>query len=299
MHLSNTNLQTRALLIGAFLLGLVASHLVQADQVEIVPLRHRTVEQVLPVLRQIVEPGGAVTGMEGQIILRASPANLMQLKQVLATIDTPPRRLMIFVSQDRDASVVYDGGGASGSVGIDDRGVRGRVDIDVQSGRMDRERVVTQQVQALDGTRAFIRIGQSVPMRARTVTPTPHGPVVTESTVMREASTGFTVLPRVSGERVTLEINPRMDELEDRRGPSRTISTQSVNATVNGRLGEWLELALSDAQTTHSDRGILSAGSAQLSAGSAQLSAGSAQLSAGATSQLERRRVWVKVEEIR
>lgn len=250
----------------------------RADQVEIVPLRHRTVEQVLPVLRQIVEPGGAVTGMEGQIILRASPANLLQLKQVLASIDLPPRRLMISVSQDREASIRSESVGASGSIGVDDRRARGQLDIDVQSTRIDRERRVSQQVQTLDGARAFIRIGQSVPMRTQTITPTPHGMVITESTAMRDASTGFTVVPRLSGDRVTLELNPRMDQPDERRGPSRTISTQAVNTTVSGRLGEWMEVALSDTQTTHSERGILSAGSA---------------------SQFDRRSVWVRVDELR
>lgn len=276
----------------ALLLGTLLTHalvpsssliaIAHADQVEIVPLRHRTVEQVLPVLRQIIEPGGAVTGMEGQIILRASAANLLQLKQVLASIDTPPRRLVILVSQDRDASQRYEGVTGSGGVIVDEREARGRIDIDVQSGRLDRERRVSQQVQTLDGTRAYIRIGQSVPMRTQTVTPTPRGPLITESTVMREAATGFIVVPRVTGDRVTLDINPRMDDIDDPRdnprGPGRTISTQSVNASVSGRLGEWLELAVSDAQTTQTERGILSAGSA---------------------SQLERRRVWVKVEELR
>lgn len=252
--------------------------LAHADQVEIVPLRHRTVEQVLPVLRQIIEPGGAVTGMEGQIILRASPANLLQLKQVLASIDTPPRRLLILVSQDRDASLRYESATGTGAVVLDERDVRGRIDVDVQSGRLERERRVSQQVQTLDGARATIRIGQSVPMRSQTVIQTPRGPVISESTVMREAATGFVVVPRVAGDRVTLEINPRMDDVEQSRGPGRVISTQSVNAAVSGRLGEWLELAVSDTQTTQGERGILSAGS---------------------SSQLERRRVWVKVEELR
>lgn len=267
-----------AALVSIFIVWSSLFHVARADQVEIVPLRHRTVEQVLPVLRQVLEPGGAVTGMEGQIILRASPANLLQLKQVLVSIDTPPRRLMISVSQDRDASQRYEGVGVSGSVGVEDRRTRGQFDIDAQSTHIDRERRVSQQVQTLDGARAFIRIGQSVPMRSQTATPTPRGTVITESTVMRDASTGFTVMPRVSGERVTLVINPRMDELDDRRGPARTISTQSIETTVSARLGEWMELALSDSQTTRSEHGILSAGSA---------------------SQFERRRVWVRVDEIR
>ena len=47
---------------------------------EIIPLRHRTVEQVLPVLRPLLEPGGTLSGSRGQLILRASPANLAEIR---------------------------------------------------------------------------------------------------------------------------------------------------------------------------------------------------------------------------
>ena len=43
---------------------------------EIIPLRHRTVEQVLPVLQPLVEPGATLSGTRGQLFVRASPANV-------------------------------------------------------------------------------------------------------------------------------------------------------------------------------------------------------------------------------
>ena len=73
------------------------------QHVNIIELRHRTVEDVLPVLEPLVEPGGAISGMSGQLIIRTSPGNLEDLKKVLAAIDRTPRQLVIHVSQNRDS----------------------------------------------------------------------------------------------------------------------------------------------------------------------------------------------------
>ncbi len=83
------------------LLLLFAMPALARQQVEIIELRHRTVEDVLPVLQPLLEPGGALSGMSGQLIVRASEGNLAELKKVLTVIDRPPRQLVIHVSQSR------------------------------------------------------------------------------------------------------------------------------------------------------------------------------------------------------
>src|ERR1700730_19371017 len=73
---------------------------------EIIALRHSTVEQVLPALRPLLGPGGMLVGQQGQLFLRASPANVADIRRVLETIDSPLRRLQISVRFDaaREAS---------------------------------------------------------------------------------------------------------------------------------------------------------------------------------------------------
>src|SRR5260370_38182691 len=77
-----------------------AVHSLAQQALEIIPLRHRTVDQVLPVLQPLVEPGGALTGQSGQLIVRTSPANLAEIKRALEAIDRPLRRLQISVRFD-------------------------------------------------------------------------------------------------------------------------------------------------------------------------------------------------------
>ena len=100
-----------------FLLLLCLAGVVSAQQgLEIIALRHRTVEQVLPVLQSLVEPGGTLSGSRGQLFLRASPANVAEIKRALEAIDRPSRRLEILVrfddAQDRSRREL----GASGAI---------------------------------------------------------------------------------------------------------------------------------------------------------------------------------------
>jgi len=52
------------------------------------------------------------------------------------------------------------------------------------------------------------------------------------------------VLPRLAGDRVTLEINPQRDTLArpEQNLPRGSVNIQRAGTTVSGRLGEWIEL---------------------------------------------------------
>ena len=52
------------------LLAIVASGALAQGSIEVIPLRHRTAEQVIPILRPLLEPGGALTGQYNHLIVR-------------------------------------------------------------------------------------------------------------------------------------------------------------------------------------------------------------------------------------
>lgn len=292
----------------AFLIA-AASALADSTVLEVVTLRNRTVEEVIPVLKPLLHKDGALSGMQGQLIVRTTPANLAEIRKALAAIDTPRRRLMITVRQDvdratRDRLLEARGRIAVGdSVTIDtgrprageSRGgvvefrdgrtvVRGRADS-TQSVESDRN---TQQLQVLEGAEAFIRTGQVVPVPddAAIATPygvqTPRGPrsgvavQVVPGTAYQEVSTGFSVLPRLAGDRVILEISPRRERIGD-RGPG-SVDLQRAATTVSGRLGEWIDLGGANSEQSGERSGVLSR------------SVGTAQ---------ETRSILIRVEEIR
>ncbi len=230
-------------------------------ELEIIELQHRRAEEVQPIIRPLLDEGDVVGGMNYQLILRTSPRNLEQVRKLLKSIDVAPRRLKITVMQDVDSETVARLTEVSGNVGLG-RGARIAVPgsgdnsgLNVEAGRgQDRlkARVTstrsledernTQQLQVLEGSRALVRSGQSVPVPQRQVIQDRHGTRVIESTQYQEAGSGFYVLPRVSGDRVTVEISTQHDAFVPGSGDQPTMRTQQASSTVSGRLGEWLEV---------------------------------------------------------
>ena len=237
----------------------------QSTSLEIITLKNRTAEQLIPVLKPLLDKSGTLSGMQNQLIVRTTAANLADIKRVLETLDAAPRRLMITVRQDAtvdrdrtqaDVSGRLSTGGAS--IGVPGGGVRGgTVEVqrggDVLRGRIDSTRSLdadrnTQSLQVLEGSSAFIRAGQSVPVQQPQVVRTVvNGRVVdrvNNAVEYRDITSGFYVLPRLAGDRVTLEINPQRDTpaRPEQNLPPGSVNVQQASTTVSGRLGEWIEV---------------------------------------------------------
>ncbi len=158
-------------------LGVLATAAGAQQALEIIPLRHRAVEQVLPALQPLLEPGATLSGSRGQLFLRASPANADEIKRALQAIDQPARRLQISVRFDDALERERGRVGASGSIGTGGA----RVDITAQHNRINAGERVDQRLQVLEGSRAFIH----------------------------DFATGFEVIARLAGQRAVLEIVPQ------------------------------------------------------------------------------------------
>jgi type II secretory pathway component GspD/PulD (secretin) len=233
------------------------SSAVWAQGLEIIDLRHRSADALLPQLMPFVEPGGALSGMNGKLFLRASSRNQADIKALVASLDTPLRRLMISVRQEGADSDSERGAGVSArvKVGAGGAAISGRGHLTQSDSRNRRDTL--QQVQTIDGGRAAIMVGQSYFLPLRQVVMTPAGVVVAESLVQRDLGTGFVAIPRLNGDRVTLEISPR----DDTPGPvPGSVNVQRLLTTVSGRLGEWLELGGSTGEQSGSTVGIASVG---------------------------------------
>ncbi len=263
------------------------------QEMEIIPLRHRPVDQVMSTLRPLLEPGATMSGMNNQLIVRASRRNRDEIKQVLAAIDTPQRSLVIRVSQNREAETARSGAGAYADAGNGNvrivqppgAGAAGGGRIEVRRGdsviggqvvdtRTVRSSNSGQSVQVLEGGRAYINVGQSLPVPMRQVVMGPNGMVVTDATVYRDVGQGFYVEPRLSGDRVTLEISPQSDS----PAGGGAVNTQRISTTVSGRLGEWIEVGGSGQQSSQRERGGLSVGTSDIR---------------------DNRSVWLLVEEVK
>jgi type II secretory pathway component GspD/PulD (secretin) len=232
------------------LLPCVVTTALAQGSLEVIPLRHRTADQVIPVLRPLLEPGGALSGQYNQLIVRTSPGNLAQIRAVLDAIDQPARRLVISVRFDNSQQSARSG--VQTDARISNRGSSANVRI--EDSRASRDEQVDQRIQVLEGGQAYISTG--------------------ESRIYGQAGTGISVMPRVSGNGVTLDIAAQQEAFT--RGGA--IQGERAVSTVSGRLGEWIDIGGASSASSRVDSGILSSRE---------------------RSTAGNRGIWVKVEELR
>jgi type II secretory pathway component GspD/PulD (secretin) len=262
-------LKTLLTVLFAFWIGFLS-----AQELEIIELKGKSVDQVLPVLRPLLEPGGTLSGMNNQLFLKASPRNRGEIKRALAAIDTPTRQLIIRVSQSREAESSQRGAEASGQVVLGSTN-RARGEATVWDNRSGRRENAGQMVRTLEGSQAFIQVGRSLPVPMRQVIIGPGGAIINETTAYQDIGQGFYAVPRLNGDRVTLEISQHADtQAYQGRG---SVNTQRLSTTVSGRLGEWLELGGTGKQSDRQQSGTLSLSTSDIR---------------------DQRSIWLKVEEV-
>jgi len=234
-----------------------ATHAQQQQVLEVLTLGYRQADEVIPLLRPLLAPGGTLTGTSNRLIVRTTPANLAELKQVLAVMDSRPRQLVISVRQGAAVDVARDRASVSGSAGGGDAqvtvtpppGTREDPSVTVQTERSriegrgigsgsTQDSSVMQSVRVLEGNSAFIRAGQSVPVTSSRIVQGSDGQQVTRTTGFANADTGFYVTPRLNGDRVTLEVSTDRDRVQNPN--TGRVHVQRLSTVVSGRLGEWI-----------------------------------------------------------
>jgi len=217
----------RTIAITSVIGSLILPSIVVADPtiLEVIQLKHRTTDEIIPLIHPLLDRQGALSGMRGRLIIRTTPDNLQEIKRLLNEIDTAPRRLIITVKQDVDRAtarhllklsenfskkekrVKTHGRTSNRGLIIDDGYGDDNLKVQVFNRQELESDKNTQRLQVLDGGHAFIHIGKSLPIPLRNIIHTPQGTRVIESVQFRDVTTGFTVVPRVYGKRVTLEVS--------------------------------------------------------------------------------------------
>ncbi|TNF33959.1 MAG: hypothetical protein EP312_07775 [Gammaproteobacteria bacterium] len=236
--------------------------LAMAQQIEVITPKGAMPEELVPLVRQLLQPGETVKVFRNQLIVDASPASLQRVRELLEEVDRPPRNILIQVSDAVTGSDRNQQVRASGTVGSDDVRVsvneRPRGDdhlhVRIEDSRTDARANIQQQVRAVEGYPAFIAQGQQAPT---TVVDMYGRPVV----VAQEANQGFFATVRLQGGEVFIDISTSHDSLGDTQ-----VSTRRTRTTVSGRLGEWIPLSGMTTQASSDTGGLGRSGTAASSA---------------------------------
>ncbi len=251
----------------AFLLGFSGALLAAVPMVtEVITIGYRDAREVATMLRPMVPPPGTVTSLSDKLIVKTTPANLREIKALLETIDKAPANLLVSVKHVLDEEVRRDLVEASAEIRSGDASVsaggalKDRRGLSVSGGdgessveaRVIREQSAAgsssaQQIRVLEGNTAFIAVGESRPLREQTTVVQGGRVIVRDSVTYADANSGFYVRPRLTGDRVSMEIIPALNRFDGAR-----IQTREAQTTVSGRLGKWMAISGASQSSTRS-----------------------------------------------
>lgn len=232
---------------------------VWAQQMEIIHLKHKTADQILPAIQPLVEQGGGISAFNNSLYLRTSASNKRDIMRAIAAMDVPSRRLRVSLRVAASRDINAEGLGVGGQVRSGDvsvnvpsrssrqnqielgrtNGPNGSVSVDGYSTRDARQSTSLQQVMVEEGGSAFVQSGTSVPVPFVQYGYGPNGRRVVVGTEYRDMTSGFYVKPNLTGDRVTVEVSPQR-ESAGLNGDQ--IDSVKLSTTVSGRVGEWIEL---------------------------------------------------------
>jgi type II secretory pathway component GspD/PulD (secretin) len=233
-----------------------------ATEFKIIDLQHRFAEDILPIIQPLVGNDGAATGMQNHLIIRASPEKMIEIEQVISTLDVARQNLKITVShqnnlQTTDDSVAVNGRKRIGNVTIGTRKYPSNmpegVQFDIENKQSNIRSNGNQFINVMDGESAYIKVGQSVPYTQEWVTLTRRYISVQKTTEFIDISTGFSVRPRTIGNQIELEITPRIAQLNQ----NKYIDFEELSTIIRVDHGEWLDLGSTMQQKDEVSRAIL------------------------------------------
>lgn len=250
-------------LVLAFCYLMLSLQVIAATEFKIITLQHRFAEDILPTIRPLVGSEGAATGIQNQLIIRASPENMAEIEQIIANFDVERKNIRITVRhqsnlQNESDGVTVNGRKRFGNVEIGSnkypRSTMEGVQIGIENSQNSSNTNGNQFVNVIDGEQAFIRVGQSVPFTQEWVTLTHRYAHVQQTTEFLDVTTGFAVRPRSIGDQIELEITPRIAKLNQ----NGFIDFEELSTIVRINRGEWFDLAGTMQQKDDVSRAILS-----------------------------------------
>jgi len=263
-------MKKRIIIIFLILTTYITLSVAESMKIEIIPMKNRMVEDVIPIIKPLIIRGGTVTGMNNQLIVKTTPSNIELIKSVLEQIDNAHRKLLISVKRSNNNNINTEEDGFS--IKFDSKNIKIKApDISEEGAivqnkngkrnviryRKSYEEFQEQEdnifyVNALEGNPAFINMGQLIPVRNQTTVVTSGATVVQENIEHHNVSSGFYVTPKLQGKNVTLAISPHFAKINQKE--KNIINVQNISTTIYGKLGEWMPIGGVDQSQNSSDK---------------------------------------------
>lgn len=193
----------------------------------LLPLEHRSAEELLPAVQALLDEGETLVAHDNQLLVRASLERINELRGILSQLDVPARQLLISVDNGSGRMPGY------------------RVLAPADAPARPAPRVITAgpsdllQIRASEGQPAFLELTRSEPRLGFTagLDGTPY-----LLDLESESGIGLHLVARLRGDRqVQLDLSARRGTTDPAHPGAR--DTLLGETRLNGRLGEWISVA--------------------------------------------------------
>lgn len=233
------------------LLFMVPAITLAESVVEVISVYNRPASEIQPLLMPLLENTDQIVSNGDSLIVKTTPERLQTITNLIRKLDNPLNNLLITVIQSRDTTAAQLNAGIgfeinvqnpadpSGRIGGNHNPFEGSIyGHNSKINRTNNNRN-TQTIRTLDGATAHIKAGNSYPVTNYQIYPGGYGyPGVAQSTQYIEATTGFSVTPRLVGQQVVLDVSPWSDTLNTQG----QFQTQEAQMSIRANLGEWVDL---------------------------------------------------------
>lgn len=209
---------------------------------EVIQVNNRPAAEIQPLLQPLLDANDQVIADGSNLIVKTSLERLAEIKSLINSLDSRQHNLLITVLQNSQISADELNAAARARINIpanDASKTTAAISGHVYQTQDKTTRANTQSIRTLEGNAAVIKIGNSTPVQNVQTYSSGYGyPTIATNTEFVDTSTGFSVVPRLTGDQVTLEVSP----WSERMGSRGVIHSQAAQSSLRVNLGEWVEL---------------------------------------------------------
>lgn len=238
-------------------------------EVAVIQIYYRDASELLPMVEPFLSPEGkaSVDDRTNTIIVNDTGEAVAKIRAFITQMDKPAEQVKIRfrfqqadLSKERDLSASGTASGEGWSVTTGE-GEGDGVNVRVRDRRVNQRQDSESFISVASGSTAYIMVGRDVPFTERWIYLSRRYAHVAETVSYRRIETGMEVRPVVAGDRVHIEIVPRISSLEP--GERGVIRFAEASTKLTVPRGQWVTIGGTSEQGNEVIRDILSSGSTQ------------------------------------
>lgn len=222
------------------MLSVLATTVWADPKIETIQLKHRLAEELLPQVEPFIGKQDTIKAYGDLLIIKAEPETIEQVKSLVTKLDVAEKSIVVNVMKTDRRLGTAQGNNLQADIDLNNSD-NSSVEYQHWSTRDSKDQDQHYRARGISGRPVMIMMGQDIPQQQNLVLLRPNGDIAVQGdTQYLNLNSGFqavaTLLPN---ERVRVEIHPAFSDYNPQ---DKTISHSAVISTVEGKLGQWLEL---------------------------------------------------------